>query len=125
MPSSSSKIFSFEDSSCITNWGYSFFFLFLSYPKATFFLGTYEMICLIQMTSSCLILIGDEYIEGPLKILSTNMRVAASEGWNGSQKIWSCLLEHKLEVGRQGTCALSLPSPQQAAFTSANPEKGT
>lgn len=63
------------------------------------------------------------YFEGPLKISSTKMRAAASVGWYGSQKTWSCLLEQRLAIGRHGNSAFNLPSPQQASFTLANPEK--
>jgi len=62
--------------------------------------------------------------EGPLNISSTNMREAASVGWNASQKTWSCLLEQMLDTGRHGICAFNSPSPQQAPFTLTNPENG-
>ncbi|BAT88620.1 hypothetical protein VIGAN_05216000 [Vigna angularis var. angularis] len=60
----------------------------------------------------------------PLNISSTNMREAASVGWNASQKTWSCLLEQMLEIGRHGIWAFNSPSPQQAPFTLPNPAKG-
>jgi len=76
------------------------------------------------MASSCSILIGDMNLEGPLNISFTKIRAAASVGWNASQKIWSCLLEQMLEIGRHGIWAFNSPSPQQAPFTLLNPAKG-
>lgn len=50
-----------------------------------------------------------------------NRRAAASVGWYRSQNRWSLRLEQYFDMGRQATLAFRFPSPQQAAFTSANP----
>lgn len=60
-----------------------------------------------------------------MKILSTNKREAACEGWYWSQKMCSSLLEQYFEITKQGPCPLSSPIPQHAALTSVNPESNT
>lgn len=68
---------------------------------------------------------GNVYFGGPSKMVFTTTRSVASVGWTISQNTWLLLLEQYVEIGIQGISAFSFPSPQQAALTSANPEKQT
>lgn len=66
---------------------------------------------------------GCMYLEEPVKICSTTILFALSEGWNASQNATISLFGHKLDKTVHRPIPLYGPCPQHATFDVTNPAK--